>query len=97
MRLSGRQWFWIDKLKRQVRGELPKNLVVLPLSRSRFVINSEAERMAGLSEAERPNYRAEAQSRMESRLVSAGVPRRVAREDVNRLLDAAEAQLQTQE
>jgi len=95
MRLSPKQWWWVDRLKKQVRGELPTNLVVLPLSRSRFVINSEAERMAALPEDERMNYRAEAQSRLEGRLVAAGVPRRVAREDVTRLLDEAEAQVQT--
>lgn len=94
MSLSPKQWFWIARLKKQVRGELLTNLVVLPLSRSRFVINSEAERMAALPEDERMNYRAETQSRLEGRLVAAGVPRRVAREDVTRLLDEAEAQAQ---
>jgi len=97
MSLSGRQWFWVERLKKQVRGELPRNLIVLPLSRNIQVIRGEAAHMASLPEDERADYRAQAQSRLEGRLVAAGVPRRIAREDVNRLLEAAEEQVQHQQ
>src|SRR4051812_24378281 len=84
MRLSPKQWWWVARLKKQVRGEVAKNLIVLPLSRNVQVIGTEADHMAGLTEDERADYREEAHSRLEGRLVAAGVPRRVAREDVNR-------------
>src|SRR4051794_28522502 len=96
MRLSPKQWFWIDRLKKQVRGALPKNLTVLGFSRNVQIISELAAYISSLPEDERPAYREHAQSHYEGRLVALGVPRRVAREDVTRLLDAAEAQIQTE-
>jgi hypothetical protein len=91
--LSPKQWFWLHALTAKPRSKQPANLVVLSLTRDHATVAALAEQMRGLDGDGMAAFRAEAQRYYEGHLISLGVPRTWARQDVAALLDTAESQL----